>query len=351
MKGERKKYERCLVLAGGGGRLGTHLGVHAAACEAGLAPDLVLGTCGGALVAALIHAESDPARRLAFLAGPEMYRFWRSVRLLPGRGLAHALAGLARRALDPRRAPRVPDLDRDALFEVAGGWPGLHWRADGGGVDAVLLGARLMYPRAEAGRPRAGRALFESVAIGPARALAFLDGSAAAVGAAAHPGSAIADAVATVEAAALSLADAVRISLTDMVYLPPAEAAGARWLGGAVDLMPVELAARMAGEVWTDLKDAIPRWTMAPAWRAVLGLDAARRQREVDAHRVALRVDNRGLSRALPESVLRRRLAWARGGPRLRLHASASEADYRRVIQAQFDEGRRRALAAIAHLR
>jgi predicted acylesterase/phospholipase RssA len=94
MKGERKKYERCLVLAGGGGRLGTHLGVHAAACEAGLAPDLVLGTCGGALVAALIHAESDPARRLAFLAGPEMYRFWRSVRLLPGRGLAHA----ARRA-------------------------------------------------------------------------------------------------------------------------------------------------------------------------------------------------------------------------------------------------------------
>ena len=49
----QEKYKRCLVLAGGGGRLGTHLGTYAAACEAGEAPDLLLGTCGGALVAEL----------------------------------------------------------------------------------------------------------------------------------------------------------------------------------------------------------------------------------------------------------------------------------------------------------
>lgn len=132
-----------------------------------------------------------------------------------------------------------------------------------------------------------------------------------------------------------------------MIYLAPAEAAGARWLGGAVDLMPAELAARLADEVWIDRKDAISRWTIAPAWRAVLGLDARHRQREVDAAPVALRVDHRGLARALP-SVLARRLVASARGPLLDVRAAADAPAYRRVIEAQFAEGRRRAREAIA---
>src|SRR5476649_2829801 len=118
MKEEIKKYARCLVLAGGGGRLGVHLGTVAAAREAGLAPDVILGTCGGALAAALVHAEPDPARQLQFLGGPAMYRFWCGVRTRAATSMAAAALGVSRRALDPRAAPRVPDLDRDALFEV-----------------------------------------------------------------------------------------------------------------------------------------------------------------------------------------------------------------------------------------
>lgn len=347
----QKKYRRCLVLAGGGGRLGAHLGTHAAACEAGAAPDVVLGTCGGALVAALVHAEPDPARQLDFLAGPEMYRFWCSVKTRPGAGVVAALWGLIRRGLDGRHAPRVPDLEGDALFEVTGAWPSLNWRHDNTGIDAVLLGARLLYSNTDVGRPRAGRRLLEPVAIGPQRVCTLLAQTPSAMGTGLQAQSAVAPQVATLSATALSLQDAVRISTTDMVYLQPAEAAAARWLGGAVDLMPVELAARLADEVWTDRKDPIPRWTMAPAWRAVLGIDAARRQREVDAIAVALRVDNRGLNRALPQSVLQRRLALTRSGLQLGVHACASEADYRSVILAQFNEGRRRALAAIANRR
>ncbi|MEY8689082.1 MAG: patatin-like phospholipase family protein [Leptothrix sp. (in: b-proteobacteria)] len=344
-----KKYGRCLVLAGGGGRLGTHLGTYAAACEAGAAPDLVLGTCGGALIAALIHAESDPARQLDFLAGPEMYRFWCSARTRREVSVPVALAGLIRRALDRRHAPYVPDLDRDALFEFTGHWPSLEWRKDGAGTDAVLLGARILYPPTEVGRRRAGRALLEPVAIGPLRACSLLEGTPCPTGSGPHVNSAIEPNMATLRASELPLQDAVRISLTDMVYLQPTEAAGARWLGGVVDLMPVELASRLADEVWTDHKDPVPRWTMAPAWRAVLGIDAGRRQRQVDLADVALRVDNRGLSQALPESVLERRLALSRSGLQLILHACASESDYRRVILAQFNEGRRRTLAAIAN--
>jgi len=346
MIGEAKPYRRCLVMAGGGGRLGVHLGLHAAACEAGCAPDVLVGTCGGALVAALVHAEPDPARRLAWLAGPQMLAFWRAVRARPGASPAGALRGLVGRAFDRRLAPRVPDLDGAALYDVAGDWPALAWRA--GGPDVVLLGARLLYAPADVGTPRAGRALFETVALGSARAVEALRGADAATGQAASPGSAIAPRVAAIDDAAATLAEAVRISLTDMVYLPPAAALGARWLGGAVDLMPVELASRLAPRVWIDRKDPIPPWTMAPAWRAVLGVDGARRQRAVDAAPVALRSDHRGLARALPAPLLRRGLGRVDGRWALTLAAGAGADDYRRLVHAQFEEGRRRARAAWA---
>jgi hypothetical protein len=197
------------------------------------------------------------------------------------------------------------------------------------------------------GQARSGRALMEAVAIGPSRACALLANAASAVGTGAHAGSAVAPKLATADASAISLSDAVRISVTDMIYLPTAQAAGARWLGGAVDLMPVELAAELAEDVWIDLKDAVPRWTMEPAWRAVLGFNAKRRQEEIDDTPVALRFDNRALKRDVPRSVLTRELAFSRGRLQLRLRPCADEADYRRVIQAQFEEGRRRMRRAL----
>ncbi len=347
-KTKTKKYRRCLVLAGGGGRLGVHLGFHAAAVEAGLPPDVLLGTCGGALVAALIHSEPDPARQLALLAGPEMYRFWCAVQPRTPANFAAALAGVARRALDVRHAPRVPDHDRDALFKVNGHWPQPQWRNDRAGPEVVVLGARLLAASNDIGQARSGRALMEAVAIGPSRACALLANAASAVGSGVHAGSAVASKLATLDASAISLSDAVRVSVTDMIYLPTAEAARSRWLGGAVDLMPVELASQLADDVWIDLKDAVPRWTMAPAWRAVLGFNAKRRQRQIDLTPVALRFDNRALERDVPRSVLTRELVLSRGRPQLRLRPCADEADYRRVIHSQFEEGRRRMRSAIA---
>jgi hypothetical protein len=133
-----------------------------------------------------------------------------------------------------------------------------------------------------------------------------------------------------------------------MVYLPPAEALGARWLGGAVDLMPVEFANHLAREAWIDAKDAFPHATLGAAWRAVLGLRARVRQHEVDAAPVALRVDMRGLRRSLPRSALGRRLQRVDGRWVLGLRPCADADDYRRVIHAQFEEGRRRLRAALA---
>ena len=77
------KYQRCMVFAGGGFRLGIYLGMYAAARDAGRAPDLLLATCGGAVAAPLVQALPDDAQRKAWLSSPQMYQFWGSPRRRP----------------------------------------------------------------------------------------------------------------------------------------------------------------------------------------------------------------------------------------------------------------------------
>lgn len=345
-----RRFARCLVMAGAGSRLGVHLGAYAALCEAGLEPDVVLGTCGGGLVAALVHAEPDPARALDWLAGPAMHGFWRDVRVRPGARLARVAARQAARVLDPRPAPRVPDLDDDAIFEAPAALPEMPARAGiGERPEAGLVAARLLFDPGQHGTPRAGRPLFEPVVFGTPRVRALLAGEAVAVAHGAHAGSAIAPAWRAIDAEAAGWATAARLSMTDMTYLAPSEALGARWLGGAVDLLPLELATRLADDVWFDRKDPMPRLTFGAAWRAVLGLDARGRQREVDRSTGVMRIDHRGLSRTLRAGLVDRRLRWpaAAGARWLQLEVPEAPDDYRRLVEDQVDEGRRRAQQAL----
>lgn len=343
---DQVKFRRCMVMGGGGGRLAVYGGMHEAAAEAGLGPDLVIGTCGGALVAALVHAEPDPGRQLAWLAGPEMYRLWASFRAAPAATLLSAVWAALARWMDPRRAPRVPQVHAGALFEYSQAWPHLPWRDSGDTPDAVLLGARVLYAANEAGQPRAGRRLFQQMLFcRPGVATRLCHGTAP-LGTAAWPHSCIA-----LELAARSdvpLMDAVQISIADMFYLPAVPLHGAHYIGGVVDLLPIELAARWADKVWIERK-ADASWTLAPAWRHVLGIDARQRLRTVDHTPVALRIDTRRLARTLPRQVIDKQVDWRRN--RLHPRACASEADHRQVVHAQWEEGRRLMHAALSEPR
>ena len=52
-----------MVMAGGGFRFSICVGMHAAVCDVGQVPDVVLASCGGAIAAALNHREPDPVQQ------------------------------------------------------------------------------------------------------------------------------------------------------------------------------------------------------------------------------------------------------------------------------------------------
>jgi len=342
----REQYARCLVLAGGGFRFAYYLGVHAAAEDCGRRPDLLLGTCGGAIAAAVIAGLPDAPARRDWVASTAMHRFLRAIRPSAKATLPRVLGGGARRWVTRTAAPRVPDLFHDYLFELPEVLPLPQARLPDAPALAVV-GGRLLYGPADLGAPRAGRALFEQVVFGPARVATLLAGCSAPAADRRWSGGAIASLLQT--ETTMPVDDAVRISVADMFYFPSHASAGRHYTGGVIDLFPIELAQTLAREVIMERKSPFNPWLALPALRAVLGLDGAARLRHVHAQHAAAWVDTRDVGRDLRSHGVGKRIDWRAN--RIGLAVPASHDAYVAQVRMQWDYGYRKGKAALTGAR
>ena len=332
-----------MVFSGGGFRFGIYLGMHAAACDAGKAPDLVLASCGGAIAAAVIHTLPDPQDQKAWLASPEMHRFWSSIRPAPAATIHRTLLDVARRAINRKPAPRVPDLFGNYLFTLPA-LPQLASPTAPHGPDVALVGSKLLYTPADAGHRRGRRKLFEQTVFCGPRAAQLLQGARAPLGAAQWGNSAVAPQVVT--DTTMPLDQAARISVSDMYYFSCHAHAGAHYMGGVVDLFPIEMAHQLADHVVIEFKAPFDQAMSVPAWRAVLGTDANQRLRQVHAQHADVWIDASDIEQALAKPYLRKILAWREN--RVRLEAPPSYGMFVQHMQEHWDYGYARAREAFA---
>lgn len=344
---QAQKYQRCMVMAGGGFRYGIYLGMYAAACEVGEPPDVVLASCGASIAAALIHSVPDDAQRRVWLVSPEMYQFWSSFRPGPSAALHRTLWGVARRALQQGAAPTVPDLFGDYLFAPPPALPAFpppSTAARQGTTDVAIIGSRLLFTADEVGQPRGQRKLLEETVFGPPRTAQLLQGVPSPFLSAQWGNTAVAPTVAT--DCAMPLSEAVCISVSDMFYFPAYRHGAAHYMGGVVDLFPIELAQRLAHQVVIEFKPAFDHITSAPAWRAVLGIHAHQRLRHVHAQQADVWIDSSDIGQALPTQTMQKKMAWRNN--RLALLPPVSHAVFAQHMQAQWDYGYQRGLEAFA---
>lgn len=332
-----------MVLSGGGFRFGIYLGMYAAACDAGQAPDVVLASCGGAIAAAVIHTVPDPAQQKAWLASPEMYTFWSSIQPAPAATIHRTLLNLASRAINLNPAPKLPDLFDDYLFALPA-LPQLASPTAQRGPDVALVGSKLLYTAAEVGQRRGRRKLFEQTVFCGPRAAQLLHGIPAPLGATEWGNSAVAAHVATDTTMPLDVA--ARISVSDMYYFAAHPHGGAHYMGGVVDLFPIELAHRLANTVIMEFKSPFDQVMSVPAWRAVLGTNANQRLRRVHAQHADVWIDTSDIERALAKPYLRKVLAWREN--RVRLEPLPSYAVFVQHMQEHWDFGYARAREAFA---
>ncbi|WP_165390832.1 patatin-like phospholipase family protein [Pseudoduganella lutea] len=335
------QYERCLVMAGGGFRFGYYLGIHAAAEETGHAPDLLLASCGGAVAAAAIARLPDAPARKAWLASREVHAFLAGLQSTARAAPLPMLGRAVRRWLHRAPVPAIPDLFDDYLFDLPARAP--LPPASGRLEPAVaIVGGKMLFGPEDVGQARGARMLFAETVFGGARVASLLDGAAAPAADPRWSDGAIAPLLQV--DSAMPLEDAVRTSLSDMFYFRCHQHAGSHYTGGVIDLFPIELARRLAASVAMERKGHPDPWLVAPAWRAVLGIDGAARLRAVHEQRADVWIDTSDMAQALRGQGLKKAIRWQEN--RLWLVAPSSYDNYRAQVDAQWRYGYTKGLAA-----
>jgi predicted acylesterase/phospholipase RssA len=332
-----------MVLGGGGFRFGIYIGMYAALRQAGKAPDVLLASCGGAIAAAIIHNLPDPAAQRAWLSSEEMYRFWCSLRATEHAALLGTLARAARRKLSSAAAPVIPDLFNDYLFEIP---PQLPFPPASGApeVDVAILGGKLLFTPADVGQPRGQRKLFAETVFCNQRAAAALKDMDSPLGDPRWGEHAVSRELLT--DTSVPVTDAARISIADMIYFRCAQYRGEEYIGGVVDLFPVEIARALGQEVIMEFKEAFDQVFSIPAWRSVLGVDGNARLRYANSHLADMRIDSSDVSVVLEKQQMQQKLDWLRN--RIELQMPPSHDIFIQHMNDQWQYGYDRAKEALA---
>lgn len=337
-----KKYKRCMVLAGGGFRFGIYLGMYAAACEAGRAPDILLASCGGAIAASIIAAFPDDAQRKAWLSSEEMYHYWSGLKSSPRAGIVRALALAAKRGFGRDSANTIPDLFNEYLFEIPAELPLPPVAASEQSVATAIIGGKLLFNESEVGQPRGQRKLFAETVFCDPRAAALLDGMSSPLADPRWGEHAISEQLLCDVQTPTSLA--ARISITDMFYFRCHTHTDGNYFGGVLDLFPIEIAKRLADEVLMEFKQSFDQAFSIPAWRTVLGLDGNARLRYANGQSVDVRIDTSDVATVLAKESVQKKLDWRNN--RIRLSMPETHATYVAYMEAQWQYGYARGMEA-----
>ena len=315
-----KPYERVQLFSGGGSRFGYYLGSYAALVEHDLAPDIIIGTCGGSLSAYLVKLASDPKDLQALMYSRELYSVIKAIRhVTPDeagkrakiRYMTHALKrlglSLSRQASKAQRhrqadsyARLLDELQQLAMFRVdnEGQWldelssfvsskSGSSQFKDTA-PDIAIIASRLYSESVDSNLSDNSLAdsklvnasvndslKLQELLFAPQRLADYLSELPAEQ--MTSPAHAFANERIHPSVKVLTqwdFASVVRASMADMYYLPPTHIAELGWcLGGVINLTPIELACQSAETVFAETKDGYDPWLAAPAIKRVFGFD------------------------------------------------------------------------------
>lgn len=244
-----KAYHRAIVFSGGGLNPGMFIGMMDALEDEGLGPDLVIGSCGGSVAAAIINAFPTRQERLQYLVSMEFYTAFASLNFKRTDVMEQILPVVAGVFAD-KYIGHIPDLYGDAVatYDINRLAHSLQqpFSAAPDRVHAVIVAERLDFAREEIGTPMgASEKLFTETYFTDSKTAAALRGFRSPI-AVAYPGSRVQTETETISD--VSLADALRGSVADPFLLTPGEVSGHSYLTGAGDLWPYELAQYLAEE-------------------------------------------------------------------------------------------------------
>jgi hypothetical protein len=337
---QAEKYQSCMILSGGGFRYSYYLGMYAAVAKMDKAPDLLLGSCGGAIAAAIIQGLPDDKLRKQWITSQTMYDFWCGFKANQKAKFTRALWNSLKRKFNSQPAPVIPDLFNDYLFEIEQYVPLPTLKSSQPDIAVAIIAGKLLYSETDIGKSRYKQKLFKEIFFCDKRSEALLIGTHSSM---AKDENAI-DAELLFDTQ-MPIDEAARASVSDMFYFRCHHYQSQHYIGGAINLLPIEIAKQLAHKVIAEKKCPYDKHFAVPALRAVFGVDGDQRLDHVFSQPADLWIDTSDMQAALKSARIQKKLNWRQN--RMELVAPANYADYVRMVEAQWQYGYDRAMHAI----
>jgi hypothetical protein len=295
-------FRRAMIFSAMGTDFSTFVGMYDAALDAGWAPDLIFGSSGGAVAAALIAVYPDRDARMQFLMSAEFHELLLSIRVEQSRPLPVIAQSVLWSLRNLGVPPHPPDLFTRPLASLPAVLPvtgfDIPFPCKPGQPRIIAVAGRLDY--ADPQRLRPGRKLFTETWFTDPCTAALVSGLPSPIGVR-YRRSAVAADIDVI--ADQTLLDAARASAAEAHLFEPVCVAGRWYTGGIIDEWPVEAAAVLACETIVIRQNKLDHLVE----RVVAGVfeySPQQRKMEVDRFPVTFRVDMEDTSAATKEASM-----------------------------------------------
>lgn len=330
------------MFTGGGTRFAIYGGMLQALEEAGLNIRFIVASCGGAVAASVIRAFDSHPERKAYFQSEEFYCFIRSLGVTRQAGLHRLPAYCLGKLFDQRNAPFVENVLDRYLVDMPGNLsvylPSLNCQAPTA-IPTIVVACRALFEASDVNGLRRERKLYQRVLFTDAETARkivlppdYVSYQESAVGSGYDIVTGIHSLVAS------------RISLSDMFYVAPVNCNGVWYMGGAVDLVPTELASSLGYGLIAEYKQRYSRLEESLV-RAVMGFSANQRLAESEQVEIACRIDTSDNERQLRKNYIGKRIDWRHG--RFTITNDITYPEYCRQIEAQWNFGYERTRQAL----
>ncbi|MFZ4930337.1 patatin-like phospholipase family protein [Chryseobacterium sp. Mn2064] len=304
-------FKRAVIFSGGGTRLMIYLGIFAALEKLNIKPDLLIASCGGSFAATVINAFPDHFSRKEYLKSEEYYRFVTQTTLTRHRKLSEIGIFSLKKVFTTAKAPFIEDIFGRYIVEMPQNlsecFPSLQNVQFSQEIPTLIIGSELLFNPSETGQKRKDKKLFRKVIFTNPETALSLKPEQIASNSDCFKDSAV-DKVSKIRFD-ISMLESTRASISDMFYVQPAYIQDQYFMGGVIDLVPMELAKHIAKEVITEKKQ-IYTTVEESLIRAVFGFSANERLSETEKLISDLQIDTTGIKVDLKGHYLEKSINW-----------------------------------------
>ena len=307
------KFNNAFILSGGGTRLMIYLGMYAALENLEIKPDVLIGTCGGALAATVINSFPDNNARKEYLKSEEYFRFITKKRLTKEKKLSRRGLFSLKKMIDTRNAPFIEDVFDKYLAEIpqdfSEEFPLLEKTTFSKEIPTLIIGSEILFDPKRVGQKRNDQKLYKKVIFTDTETAKRIDSKKISVLSKNYVDSAITEKIKI--KTNISMLVSTRISISDMFYVAPVYFEGTYFAGGAIDLIPIELAKHIASSIVVEQKQYYSRVEEALV-RAVLGYSGNKRLTTIQEKAPEYKIDTRNIKKELEGCYIKKEIDWKR---------------------------------------